>query len=212
MKFILITASARKKGTVNTVCDKLLEGVEKAGHTTEIINLHEFQIKHCLGCMQCVKTRKCVHQDDFEQIFQKVQQADGIILGAPVYCHNVPGILKDFFDRSCYAVIPSVDIPANSGLRNKFRFASRYLKEFGNNAPLGNKQIISVLACSNPISDFKGADEQIKKFADEMGIKKLKKIRCTDTLFQLRPKAIEKTYQKAYAMGAGIVDTKGANV
>jgi len=204
MKLLLITASAKKDGTVNAVCKKLLEGAENAGHDTEAVNLHDYQIKHCLGCMQCAKTRNCVQKDDFDLLYQKVDQADCIILGSPVYCHNVPGILKDFFDRSCYAVIPNVEMQSNTGLLDKLHIASDYLKQFKINAPFSKKQIITVLACSNPISDFKGADEQIKKFAEELGMKKIKKIRCADTLFQLRPKAMDRIYQKAFAMGADL--------
>ena len=202
MKLLFITASAKRAGTVNTVCKKMLEGAEKAGNVTETINLHDYNIKHCVGCLQCTKTRKCVQTDDFDLLFQKINQADCIILGAPVYCHNVPGIMKDFFDRSCFAVIPHMEIKSNLCLLEKLRHASGYMKEFKMNAPFSTKQIITVLACSNPISDFKGADEQIRKFADEMGIKKIKKIRCADTLFRLRPKAMEKIYQKAFTMGA----------
>ncbi len=204
MKLLVVSASAKQGGTVNTVCKKLLEGAESVGHDTEIINLHDYHMKHCIGCMQCTKTKQCILKDDFDVLFEKVKEADYIILGSPIYCHNVAGIMKDFLDRSCFAVTPYVEIQQEDKLFDKLKRGIRYLDGFKNNAPFKTKKLITVLACSNPISDFKEADTQIKKFAEEMGIKRIQKVRCADTLFRLNPKSIDKIYKRAFAMGANI--------
>lgn len=204
MKLLVLSASAKQGGTVNTVCKELLEGAKSVGHDTEMVNLHDYNIKHCVGCMQCTKTRQCMIKDDFDIVFEKVKEADYIILGSPIYCHNVAGIMKDFFDRSCFAVTPYVEMQKEDKIFDKLKRASNYLNGFKINAPFKSKKLITVLACSNPISDFKEADAQIKKFTGEMGIKKIQKIRCADTLFRLKPKSIDKIYKRAFAVGASI--------
>ncbi|QWB96634.1 flavodoxin family protein [Mycoplasmatota bacterium] len=57
----------------------------------ELINLKDYDIKHCLGCEHCLEKGPCVHHDDGEILFQKIINADGIILGTPVYLRQIPG-------------------------------------------------------------------------------------------------------------------------
>lgn len=212
MKVLAITASGRRNGNVNNICAKLLEGAEKAGHEAELINLHDYDIKHCIGCLECSKTKKCIHKDDFEELFEKEHEADVIILAAPIYCHSLPGIMKDFIDRSCSSVIPYVSVNASDSKLSKLGIAREYMNGFKTNAPFKAKKYITVLACSNPSknsSDFKAVNAQLKKFTDEMGSKIIKKIKCPDTLFRLNPNKINIIYQQAFALGAGLNSKNG---
>jgi multimeric flavodoxin WrbA len=97
-KILMINVSHRKKNTYN-----FLMRVSKiyASHDVELINLTDYEIKDCLGCEACMKKGNCVINDDVSKIFNKIIEADGIILGTPVYIRQIPGRLKILFDRAC---------------------------------------------------------------------------------------------------------------
>lgn len=96
MRYLLISGSPRKGNTefiLNSVFN-LLKG-EK-----DLILLRNKNIKHCSGCLSCDKTKKCAINDKMQEIYKKIEKADFLIIGTPNYFDNVPGLLKDFFDRT----------------------------------------------------------------------------------------------------------------
>jgi len=105
MKVVGICGSPRK-GNSEWMLKKLLEGVAKAGADTELILLREKDIKGCDGCLVCEvggKRRKgiCRIQDDMQQIYPKLVEADALAFGTPVYFEMLSGLLKNFMDRTC---------------------------------------------------------------------------------------------------------------
>ncbi len=102
MKVIAINGSPRKEGNtycaLKTACDVLnAEGIE-----TEIVNVGNLNITGCKACGACSKLGKCVIDDGFNEIAEKVAAADGIIVGTPVYYAGINGTLKCFLDRFFY--------------------------------------------------------------------------------------------------------------
>lgn len=94
-KIIGISGSSRNKNTsfmVKTV-------LEATGRDYELINLKDKNIKPCIACGGCYKTHKCIVKDDMQVIYQKLDNADAIVLGSPTYFANVTGIMKNFIDR-----------------------------------------------------------------------------------------------------------------
>jgi multimeric flavodoxin WrbA len=81
--------------------DILSEGKTKRT-TTVLLNISDFEIRHCTGCDTCVKKKPCPESehDDMPKIEENLLKADGIIIAAPSYFTTVPGVLKDFIDRS----------------------------------------------------------------------------------------------------------------
>ena len=105
MKVIGICGSPRK-GNTEWMLKKLLEGVNEASVETELILLREKDIKGCDGCLSCEaggQERKgvCRIQDDMQQIYPKLIEADGLVFGTPVYFEMLSGLLKNFIDRTC---------------------------------------------------------------------------------------------------------------
>lgn len=99
-KILLINSSNRKKNTYNLLqsIEKLLK---KQNFDTEIINLNDYKIDFCRGCEVCILKNKCFVKDDVHIIMEKIINADGLIIGTPVYLNNMSGILKSFIDRTC---------------------------------------------------------------------------------------------------------------
>jgi len=103
MKVLIILGSPRKKGNSNLLISKVAEGVEEAGGTSEIIRLEGLDIHPCLGCGGCEKEGKCVIQDEMQEMYMKIDNADRIIIASPIYFYSVTAQTKAFVDR-CQAM------------------------------------------------------------------------------------------------------------
>ncbi|MFW9862657.1 MAG: flavodoxin family protein [Candidatus Thorarchaeota archaeon] len=83
---------------------KALEAASKvlSNDTTEILDIVDYEIRYCTGCDACVRKKPCPESehDDMPKIEENLAKAEGIIIAAPSYFTSVPGILKDFIDRS----------------------------------------------------------------------------------------------------------------
>lgn len=101
MKVLGICGSPRIAGNTEYFVNLTLSELEKHGIETELVRLAEKEVKPCKGCYGCVKAKKCVQEgDDFEEIFAKMLEADGIIVGSPVYNSSATANIKALLDRS----------------------------------------------------------------------------------------------------------------
>ncbi|MBP5616437.1 MAG: flavodoxin family protein [Elusimicrobiaceae bacterium] len=98
-KVLIISASPRKGGNSDVLCDQFLHGAEEAGNNVEKIFLRDHKINYCLGCGVCNDTHHCVQKDDMKKILDKMVEADVIVLATPVYFYTMDGQLKTFIDR-----------------------------------------------------------------------------------------------------------------
>jgi multimeric flavodoxin WrbA len=82
---------------------KSLATLELNGLETELISLQGKVINPCLGCYGCTKEAKCVQEDDdFAEILAKMREAEGIILGSPVYLSSVVPQMMALLDRATF--------------------------------------------------------------------------------------------------------------
>lgn len=106
MKVLAINTSPRKGRNTEQLLDEVLKGCQSVGpHVeTEMIQVSdakEEDFKMCRGCWACTKTGKCVCGDDYvKTILEKIQEADAIIFGIPVYFYGVTAQCKVIMDRS----------------------------------------------------------------------------------------------------------------
>jgi multimeric flavodoxin WrbA len=101
MKVIGISGSPRKKGNTEFLVQLALNEMEKEGIDTELISLADKTVNPCNACMACEKHKnRCAIQDDFESIFLRMREADGLILGTPVYFGSATPNIKSFMDRA----------------------------------------------------------------------------------------------------------------
>jgi multimeric flavodoxin WrbA len=99
VKVLAISASPRKAGNSDVLCDRFLEGAKESGHDTEKIRLVEKNISPCVSCYGCNKTKTCVKKDDMSEILSKLIDADVIILATPVYFYCMDAQMKMMIDR-----------------------------------------------------------------------------------------------------------------
>ncbi|MGD9152056.1 MAG: flavodoxin family protein [Gammaproteobacteria bacterium] len=103
MKVLAINSSPRgNQGCTFRMLQPLLKGMQEAGAETELVNLGELKINHCLGCFACwfETPGQCVIKDDVAPILEKFADADLVIYGTPLYVFTMSGLMKNLLDRS----------------------------------------------------------------------------------------------------------------
>lgn len=111
MKVIGINSSARKDGNTAHLMNKVLNELNKAGFETELIQLAGQIIEPCKACFACGGKGNCVHNKDrFQELFNKMKEADAILLGSPVYSANISANMQALLERA------AVVCDMNSGL------------------------------------------------------------------------------------------------
>lgn len=101
MKVIAINSSARKDGNTAILINTVFEILKKEGIETEMIQLSGEIIEPCKACFACGNKGNYIHKKDkFYEIFEKLKEADGIILASPVYCANISANMQAFLERA----------------------------------------------------------------------------------------------------------------
>ena len=110
MKVIAFNGSPRKKWNTATLLEKALEGAASRGADTELVHLYDLNFKGCKSCFAC-KTiggksyGRCAVKDDLTPFLKKIEQADAIILGSPIYIGTVTGELRSFMERLIFPYV-----------------------------------------------------------------------------------------------------------
>lgn len=133
MNIIGYIASPRKAGDTAWAVSKILEGAKEQGAQTQSFHSGELDISPCKGCLGCVKSDRCVINDDMQKLYDVLEKADALVLGAPVYMGQMNAQAKIFTDRLFAQITP--------------RFSPRFKEE---NA---GKKLILVFTQGNPDPD-----------------------------------------------------------
>jgi multimeric flavodoxin WrbA len=96
---IALSGSPRAGGNTDIILQEALSAAKAEGAEVKLIRISDYQIKPCTGCMACFSTKKCVTEDDGENLYQEIMKADGVILGSPSYFQGVTSQMKIFIDR-----------------------------------------------------------------------------------------------------------------
>lgn len=100
MKILALNGSWRKHGNSEVLLKQALMGAESGGAQVEILKLTDYEIGPCRGCGLCLfRKGVCQVKDDTNEVFAKIDESDGIILGAPCYFLELPAVVKQLIDR-----------------------------------------------------------------------------------------------------------------
>lgn len=104
MKVIAINGSPRKSWNTATLLKHTLEGAATQGADTEMVHLYDLNYKGCISCFACKlkdgkSYGKCVVNDDLKPLFKKIEEADVLVLGSPIYLGMVTGEMRSFLER-----------------------------------------------------------------------------------------------------------------
>jgi multimeric flavodoxin WrbA len=105
MRALAITGSARRGGNTAALLNRALEGLEKEGFETGLVELGGKILRGCTACRSCYanKNKKCVIEtDELNNILGKMIEADVILIGSPTYFADVSAETKALIDRAGY--------------------------------------------------------------------------------------------------------------
>jgi multimeric flavodoxin WrbA len=104
MKVLAISGSPLKNGNTSQLIRSVVKELETSGIShlrVREVSLARKEIKPCRSCRRCLKKGRCViGSDDFNALARKMKKSDLIIIGSPVYFHDVNGQIKNLIDRS----------------------------------------------------------------------------------------------------------------
>ena len=98
-KIVAIYGSPRRKGNTALLLDQAVQGAEEAGAAVEKIVLRDLKISPCLEIYGCRETGRCVIQDDFQKVYDLLQQCQGLMLASPIFFYTVSAQTKILMDR-----------------------------------------------------------------------------------------------------------------
>ena len=105
MKVLIINGSPHPKGCTARALKEVAETLESQGIETETIIVGNKDIRGCIGCYKCQQTGKCVFNDLVNETAPKFKEADGLIIGTPVYYAHANGTLISFLDRLFFSTL-----------------------------------------------------------------------------------------------------------
>ena len=102
MKILAINGSQRKNGNTATLLKKAMEGAVSVGAETEFIQLSDLNFKGCMSCFACkliAGQHRCAWNDDLKPVLEKIEHADGVIFGAPIYFMHISALMAGCLER-----------------------------------------------------------------------------------------------------------------
>lgn len=105
MAFVIgINGSPRKDWNSAQILESALKGAQAAGAQTKLVHLRDLQFTGCLSCFSCklkdeTKIGHCALQDDLTPILEEILKADALFISMPIYCGDVPGMVRNLFER-----------------------------------------------------------------------------------------------------------------
>lgn len=99
-RIVVLVGSMRKGGNTDLLAQAFTEGAEK-NNTVDIVSVADCRVNPCIGCNSCF-TREgnhCFQKDDMTEIYEKLRNADMVVIASPVYFYGISAQLKAIIDR-----------------------------------------------------------------------------------------------------------------
>ncbi len=103
MKVLLLNGSPHENGTTRAALDEAARILNEEGIETEIFGVGNLKSVGCTACLGCKKLGRCVIDDEVNTVAEKLKEADGLIIGSPVYYAAPNGGFLAFLDRLFYS-------------------------------------------------------------------------------------------------------------
>jgi multimeric flavodoxin WrbA len=103
LKVIGIAGSPRRDGNTDHLLQQVVAGIASHGVKAKTVILSELNISPCRHCDGCIKTGKCVIDDDMQKLHTDLREADRLVLASPIFFMGVTAQAKAMIDR-CQAL------------------------------------------------------------------------------------------------------------
>ena len=107
-KIIIIDGGPRKNFNTASMLEKFAEGASSVGGDIEVktVRLYGLDYKGCMSCMACKIKGKasnvCKFKDALTPVLEEIAQADGLVLGSPIYFGQITGLMQAFLERLAF--------------------------------------------------------------------------------------------------------------
>ena len=120
-KVLLINGSPKEKGCTFTALDEMIRIFNQEGIETELVHIGNKDVRGCVACGFCHKNGKCAFNDIVNETAPKFEQADGLVIGTPVYYASPNGTLLSFMDRLMFSTHFSKHLKVGAAVVNARR-------------------------------------------------------------------------------------------
>lgn len=103
LKVLLLNGSPHEDGSTFTALKEVMESLENEGIECELVQLGKERASGCVACYACSKLKKCAFDDIVNILAEKLREADGVVIGAPVHYASPAGTLISILDRLFYS-------------------------------------------------------------------------------------------------------------
>lgn len=182
MKVLLINGSPHAKGSTYTALHEMEKVFTENGIEAEIVHIGNKDIRGCVACGACSKLGKCAFSDMVNEVAPKFEEADGLVVGSPVYYASANATLIAFLDRLFYSthfdktmkVGASVVSARRGGLSATFDELNKYFTIsgmpvasgqywnciHGNNADEAQQDLEGLQIMRYPCTEYEFSDEE----------------------------------------------------
>ena len=102
-KVLLVNGSPHIHGCTATALEEMMKTFREEGVETELVHIGNKAVRGCVSCNRCSELGRCVFDDAVNEIAPKFKEADGLVVGSPVYYGSPNGTLLSFLDRLFYS-------------------------------------------------------------------------------------------------------------
>jgi multimeric flavodoxin WrbA len=190
MKVLGIMGSPRRQSNTEILLDKALEGAREAGAEVEKVLVSKLKISPCLEIYACLKDGNCAIKDDMQGLYDKLLEADHIILASPIFFYSVTSQAKAIIDR-CQAL-----------------WARRHVLGIGKEDKRERRGLFISVGATQGKKLFDGAVLTVRYFFDAIGVKYYADllVRGIDNKAQIKERP--GTLQDAFRLGQELVRGK----
>ena len=104
MKVLVLNASPHANGCTARALQELIDTLHREGVETELLHIGKDAVHGCISCRFCDKNDRCVFNDDkVNEAARIFEEADGLVIGSPVYYGSPNGTALAFMDRLFYS-------------------------------------------------------------------------------------------------------------
>jgi len=103
MKVLMINGSPRANGNTFTALDEMRKVFEEEGIEVQMMHIGNKDIRGCMACGACKETGKCCFDDVVNEGAKLLEEADGMVVGSPVYYASANATVIAFMDRLFYS-------------------------------------------------------------------------------------------------------------
>jgi len=153
MRVLGIMGSPRRQSNTEILLDKALEGAGEAGAEVEKVLVSELKITPCLEIYACLKDGNCSIRDDMRPLYDKLLEADHVILASPIFFYGITSQAKAVVDR-CQAL-----------------WVRRHVLHMGGEDKRVRRGIFISVGATRGEKLFDGAVLTVKYFFDAIGVK-----------------------------------------